>query len=230
MHMRSLLICASLLLALTGSASAASSDYWQHWMSSYYQHPQPERVVQAARGLAAEDAFQQPGFTATAIGFFSQVFAQHPEHVDVWFRQFGDLPEPAQRALASALWYSGHPRGETVLSRLASTSQYRSMIQRLARTPASPVDVTPVRSEASMNLQWGAFLVTGNPDHINQILAAIGDDAVGEAARSSLAFNAARHDRVLSICREQLNRQPKEVQSVLQAVIRDAEERRLPTS
>ena len=229
MSIKSLLTGAGVLLASL-TASAAPSDHWQRWMSTYYQNPEPERVAQAFSELAEDGAFQQPEFTATAIGFFSQVFARHPERVDAWARRFDDLPEAGQRAMAAALWYSGHPRGETLLRRLGADAQQRTKIQRLATTTVTPVAATPVFSESSMNLQWGAFLVTGQPEHINQILAAVGRDAVAEAARTSLAFHAARHDRVLAICREQLNRQPNEVQSVLRAVIRDAEQRRTPTT
>lgn len=223
MYFKTLLCFAS--LALASLASAAPARNWQTWMNQYYQNPQPDQVVDAAFGLAADGAFADADFTAKAIGFFSQVFDRHPERVDRWFRQFEALPDDARRTMAAALWYAGDRRAEAVLRRTAERSLYRGEIRQLAATQPAPVADTPVRSESSMNLQWGAFLSSGEAGHITQILAAIGHDAVGSAARTSLAFNAARHDRVLAICREQLDRQPNEVQSVLRAVIRDAEQR-----
>jgi hypothetical protein len=41
----------------------------------------------------------------------------------------------------------------------------------------------------------GAFLATGNAEPVRNILAAMGRQEVGDAARMSLAVNAARHDR-----------------------------------
>jgi hypothetical protein len=81
-----------------------------------------------------------------------------------------------------------------------------------------------------MNLQWGAFLASGEERNVTNILAAIGRGQIGDSARVSLAFNAAQHDRVLQICRAQLDKQPNEVRSVLRAVINDAETKKQPTS
>src|SRR3954465_5660981 len=62
---------AGLMLAFAGfqTASAENAGRWEQWLNSYYQHPQPSKVVQAAFGLSQEDYYSQPGATATAIGF-----------------------------------------------------------------------------------------------------------------------------------------------------------------
>ncbi len=215
-------------VAFASLTQAAPPARWMSWMDQYYLNPQPDQVVDAASALG--DSFADPAFTATAIGFFSQVFARHPDRVDGWFRQFARLPESAQRSLAAALWYSGDARGEKMLRRTAERSLYRGEIHQLATRPAVAVAETPVRSESSMDLQWGAFLASGQDAHITQILAAMGHGAVDAEARRSLAFNASRHDRVLTIFREQLDRQPNEVQSMLRAVLRDAEQQHRKSS
>jgi len=76
-----------------------------------------------------------------------------------------------------------------------------------------------------MNLQWGAFLATGDQQNVTNILAALGrgESELTTAARYALAEAAAAHPRVLAICREQLGRQPASVRTLLQAAVQAAE-------
>jgi hypothetical protein len=233
MNLKKLATVASIVLAFAGSqASAETAGRWEQWLNTYYQHPQPEKVVQAAYGLNREGYFDQAGSVPTAIGFFSTVFAANPDKVDGWFANFRELPVSEQRVMASALWYSGNPKGEQKLVALARSAapESRQEIEQLVSKPITEVASTPVLSDSSMNLQWGAFLASGEERNVTNILAAIGRGQIGDSARVSLAFNAAQHDRVLQICRAQLDKQPNEVRSVLRAVINDAETKKQPTS
>lgn len=233
MNLKKVASLASLTLAFAGAqAFAETAGRWEQWLNAYYQKPQPEKVVQAAYGLSREGYFNQPGATSTAIGFFSAVFAQHPEKVDSWFANFRELPVAEQRLLASALWYSGNAKGYNQLNRLAAKAspETRDSIRRLLNSETPQLASTPVLSDSSMNLHWGAFLGSGAEQHVTAILAAVGRGQVGESARVALAFNAAQHDRVLEICRAQLDKQPNEVRSVLRAVINDAETKKTQPS
>lgn len=226
MNLRKFSALAGLALAVASlTASAEPAGRWEQWLDHYYQHPQPEKIVEAAFGLSHEDYYSQPGSIPTAIGFFSTVFAQNPEKVDAWFAEFRHFSAGDQRLLASALWYAGNPKGAEILRRLASTASEDSQaaIDRVLNERQIAVTDSPVRSDSSVALQWGAFLASGNEKPVTNILAAIGRGEVGDSARMSLAFNAAQHDRVLEICRTQLDKQPNEVRSVLRAVINDAE-------
>jgi hypothetical protein len=75
-----------------------------------------------------------------------------------------------------------------------------------------------------MNLQWGAFLASGNERHVVAILDAMGADRPGLdiAARQSLAVNAVAHPRVMEICRVQLDRQPESVRAEIRAALKAA--------
>ena len=111
-----------------------------------------------------------------------------------------------------------------MLQRLDWNSPVRSEVERLARTPSGAIAATPVVSPASMNLQWGAFLASGNERNIVAILDAIGTGQPGldQAARYSLAQNAAAHPRVMEICREQLSKEPDTAQAVLRSALDEA--------
>ena len=75
-----------------------------------------------------------------------------------------------------------------------------------------------------LNLQWGAFLASGDERHIVNVLAALGSGEPGLAssARFTLAQNAAAHPRVLDICRSQLDKQPAAVRAELKAALNSA--------
>lgn len=201
-------------------------NFGRQWMENYYQHPAPDAFVQAVGSLNSDGFFQEPDQQATAFGFFSTVFQQNPKRVDAWLRSTRFLPLPTRRTLAIAAWLAGAPDGARHVSELFGTFNYpvRAEVDRLLAAGAMSVNRTPVDSAAAMNLQWGAFLASGDEQHIVSVLAALGSNEPGLAtsARFALAQDAASHPRVLEICREQLDRQPQAIQIELRAVVDDA--------
>lgn len=217
-----ILFGAGFALALSLTAQAASSA--QAWLENYYQNPQPSELPQAVYSLSREGYFQQPAHASTAIGFLATVFAQNPDKVDGWLFHLEGLPPADRRVIACALWQAGNPRGEKMLRDLASYGPNPAEIARLASTRSTPVADAKVLTASSMNLQWGAFLASGDQKYVVNVLTAIGTDgpALDEAARYQLAMNAAAHPRVMEICRAELSRQPDRVQKVLTAALNDA--------
>jgi hypothetical protein len=224
------LLLASLALAAPLAARAEISA--AAWLETYYLNPAPEELPRTIRRLAQSGYFEQPGHTALAIGFIATVFAQSPDRVDGWLVQLNGLSLRHNRLLACALWQAGHPLGPELLRLLSQNSPLREEVERLANLPSQPIAETPVHSESSMNLQWGAFLASGDERHILCIFDAIGLDepALTAKARLALAQNAAAHPRVLEICRAQLERQPEEVRGVLRAAVQAAAPARGPRS
>jgi hypothetical protein len=222
MKLPKLLLVAGLALASLVPARAASSA--QALLEGYYLQPQPAAVPRIVRALCAEGDLDQPGQAAVAIGFLGTLFAQHPERVDAWLLELNGLPMAGHRLIAAALWQAGNPLGGEMLQNLGEFSPVRAEVRRLAATSSQPVAVTPVLSSSSMNLQWGAFLATGDERYIVNVLAALGSDrpSLDSAARYALAREAAAHPRVFEICQAQLSKQPAETQAVLRAALNDA--------
>lgn len=215
-----LLLAAFVAASLSHSARAQLSP--QAWLETYYLNPKPAELPQAIQNLSRSGYFDRNENTAVAIGFFASVFAQHPERVEGWLRQVTSLPERHQRLLAAALWQAGHRGSDTMLRRLALHSPVRAEVERLASIDSQAIADTPVRSPSSLRLQWGAFLATGQDRHIVSIMEGFGrnDPSLHTAARLALAQSAAAHPRVLEICRDQLARQPEEIQAELRAALR----------
>jgi len=213
------------LLALVTSLATRAESSAQVWLETYYVNPRPEELTANIRALSREGFFEKEGNIALSIGFIATVFAENPARVEGWLGELPNLPAAHQRLIVAALWQAGHPLGSELLRSVSKKSPVHEEVLRLASIPAQLVADTPVQSRSSMNLQWGAFLASGDERHIVRVLDAIGtgERALDNIAQMNLARNAANHPRVLEICQAQLSRQPQEVQSVLRAALRDAE-------
>jgi len=143
--------------------------------------------------------------------------------VPAWLNSFRDLPASHQRLVAAAAWYAGTPAGEARLRQLAkqSSPEVRTEVNGLLASKAPALRNEPVLSESSLNLQWGAFLATGEQQYIVNALAALGADQPGlsSAARIALAEKATAHPRVYEICQAELARQPAGVRDQMQAAL-----------
>ena len=205
--------------------SVGASNRGQQWLSHYYQNPRPDDFLTAVYDLSRSGYFDSAGQPATAIGFFSTVFAQNPQNVEQWLARTRDLPTEHRRILAAAAWKAGHPAGARQLRELSANAddKLRADLDALLAAGPTAVAESPVRSESSMNLQWGAFLASGDERHITNVLAALGSGQPGLAmsARYALAQNAAVHPRVYQICEQQLARQPEGVRSEVRAVLNE---------
>lgn len=227
MKLLRLLLAAGASLAAFSTLHATDTSHraWQ-WASHYYQNPRPDDLVTNVYSLSASGYFESAGQPAIAIGFFSTIFAQNPQNVNYWLKESANLPEAHRRVLVAAAWMAGHPTGARMLSEMSANEdpQLQAEIKSLLAAGTGPIENTPVLSSSSMNLQWGAFLATGNEQHILNVLTALGSNQPGLAssARFALAQNAAAHPRVLEICREQLERQPAGVRAELRAAINEA--------
>jgi hypothetical protein len=225
---------AALLLVLATRARAEQPSEAEAWLNNYYQNPAPERLPSAILELSNSGYFEVPGHVPLAIGFIASVFAQNPDRVEDWMGVSRALPVAHQRILASALWYSGNAKGPAYLRRLSRNAdpEVRHEVEALAATTPD-LRAVDVRSAQSLNLQWGAFLASGDKTPVRNILAALGSQSnskLSQEVRWSLAQNAAQHQRVLAICRDELSRQPNEVRETLRAVINDTEARRQPST
>ncbi|HWA10328.1 MAG TPA: hypothetical protein VG838_12820 [Opitutaceae bacterium] len=211
-------------LALASPFAARAEISAQASLETYYTNPQPAELPRLVQALSREGYFEKPGHTAVAIGFLATLFARNPERVDAWLLGFNGLPLAHHRLIAAALWQAGNPLGADMLRHLGEFTPVRNEVARLADTPSIDVANTPVLSPSSMNLQWGAFLATGDERYIVNILDALGTDRPGldSAARYALAQDAAAHPRVFEICRAQLDKQPAEAKDVLRAALNEA--------
>ena len=229
MKLHKLLISSGLglALALSHAVAAAPADHeGNNWMQSYYLKPAPDRLVDVVFAMSRSGALTQVGQATVNIGFLATVFARNPDRVEGWMHEFSRLPLPDRRLVAAAHWYSGLPHGDRLLREMAqgATPENEAEITQLLKQTPVAIANTPVLSEASLNLQWGAFLASGEPRHIVNALTALGSGEAGlsSAVRSSLAQKAASHQRVYEICQAQLASQPAGVRDQMRTALATA--------
>jgi hypothetical protein len=198
----------------------------EQWITHYYQNPRPDDLPAVVHQLSRDGYFEKAGQPSIAIGFFATVFSQNPQNINYWLRETSDLPVEHRRILAAAAWQAGSSRGAAMIRELStgSSNELQNQLTELIRRGPAPVASTQVRSEASMNLHWGAFLASGSEQNIVAVLTALGsgENNVSTAARYSLAQNAVEHRRVVEICRAQLDRQPEPIRSEIRAALNQA--------
>ncbi len=210
----------------------ADSNFGQQWMDHYYQNPQPNKLLVAVYSLNRSGYLESKEHAEAAIGFFSTVFAENPDQVQTWLRSAESFAsDRVQRILAASAWLAKNPAGPQELRKLRDhmdSDQRDAADKMLAREATAPVAELPVASDITMNLQWGAFLATGQDTYITNVLAALGSNEPGLAttARFALAKDAAEDPRVLDICRTELNRQPAAVRSAFEAAFSGAPSRK----
>ncbi len=174
------------------------------WFDGYYQNPRPQDFLMAVHSLSASGRLDDASQVATAIGFFATVFEAH------------------RRILAAAAWKAGHTAGARLLREMsASDDALSAEIAALASQAPSSVSDTPVLSPSSLNLQWGAYLASGDSRHIVAIVAALGSQqpGLGHSAVMTLARNAVTHPEVLTICRAEMERQPAAVREMFSTAL-----------
>src|SRR5213075_1283165 len=66
---------------LAREATKAAVDRSYQWVSHYYENPRPDDLLSSVYTLSRAGYFEASGQPATAIGFFSVVFAQNPQRV-----------------------------------------------------------------------------------------------------------------------------------------------------
>jgi hypothetical protein len=219
------LLRTSVLFAAT--ACVASAEFpvsAQAWLETYYLNPEPGAVVARVKALSRDGFFERPGNAAIGIGFLATLFNRHPDRIEGWLNELERLPAAHQRLLAAALWQAGHDAAPDVLRIMSADSPVRQEVMRLVDIPAPLIVDTPVRSVSSLNLQWGAFLASGDERHIGRMMEALGtnDRGLHGAAEVAFARMVAEHPRVQEIYRAQIRLQPAEARAVLEAILASA--------
>jgi hypothetical protein len=210
------------------SALRAEGNFGRQWMEHYYEQPRPDDVVHAVVSLDQAGYFAEGVAPDTAIGFFTVVFQQNPRSVERWLRTARPIvSDRAQRVLVLAAWLAGDPAATVQVRRMSAyndRAEREAIGRMMARGTPPAIRDWPVDSEGAMNLQWGAFLASGNERYVTNVLAALGSDRPGLAnsARFALAQNAMSHPSVLEICRQQLDRQPEAIRPALEAALSEA--------
>lgn len=215
----------------------ASVEELDRWMMYYYLRPEPQRIPSAIQSMAKEGLLDKLSVHPMFIAFFGQVFRQNEDRLSSWAQALDSLSEGHKRLFWSALWFSNTKKGKALLGEIpvGTYPNSKELVSKLLADTAPDVLSMEVNSPQVLDTLWGTFFATGNERCVQRIIPILpwvqekqnsGKQLVGSVAKWSLTSNAAGHDRVLEICKGELDKQPKQVRAILKQVIVQAQQER----
>jgi hypothetical protein len=216
------------------------------WITYYYEHPDPEHVPEAYRGLMAMPEEKIGRATEQNAAFFAEIFRKNPGRVSGWCKELADVPANRCKTLWLALWMADRDETRAILQARAEKApeNEREWIQsRLDRTPTDLLEGPP-RSPQWLDMLWMSFFASGDERYVIELVGVVDipdheeleklDDGkvdgapllIHGAANWSVRANAFQHDRVLRICEAQEPKQPERIAKELREIIKKVQDRR----
>jgi hypothetical protein len=221
--LRGLVVLAVSVGATQSSANTPSlTPVGQYWLEHYYENNDPERFVSSLYELSRNDYFAVPGNVVVGMGFLASVFRQHPDYIDEWMRYSRLLPERERRLIISALWTAGHPKGDQYLTYYANEVVGEKLAQKLKGISQGPrpFDEPEIQNRREVYFKWGIFLATGDEELLRTILVALTElEDLTDRDRWWLACAAARHDRVMALCKQEISHPNSRLHDQVQLVV-----------
>lgn len=198
-------------------------------MAQYYKTPEPERVAPAMEFASQLGYFKKESALPPFFGFLAGWFSKNWSAAEPVMERLLALPPEDQAVLVLGLWYSGLPEAKAKLRDIAPRlPAQEKLIASLVNNDQLRLTEIPLEQGAwVLDALWGHFSATGDEAPVKRVIAALawanatGNFAVGGAAKWSLTSNAAKHPRVLEICRAELARQSKDAGAPLAQVLRE---------
>jgi hypothetical protein len=215
------------------ASSFADADAVSKWMSTYYLHPEPARVVDAIVTLSAQGVLKEAPRATMAAAFVTGAIENDRGLLDALCARLKNAPLDQQRVMAMAVAFTGR---KDLLVQLKSGLPRLTGIDKVAADPnMHHVLQTPVEnSPLGLDMQWAYFMATGKEEPVLRIISALPgvnerEDALrlgaAHAAKWSLGSMAGLHPRVMQITRAATADASEPLAAILRDVIAAAETR-----
>ena len=210
-----------------------STTQLEQWMSYYYENPQPDLTPMAIMTLSEGGYLSDESAMEQIMFFFSFIFRAHPEQIEVWLSSFQDLPNQEKMVILHSIWYSNTRQAKDYLGALSKTveGEMKELVTYFQGESPPGIEQIQITSPSSLDMLWAAFMATGDEKYVIHLMSVlpyenIKDDQtkqlIGEAAKWSLISNAKKHEKVMSICVNQLTQQTENIASILKGIITEA--------
>ncbi len=213
-------------------AGFSSPDDFERFVTHYYQHPEPDRIVPSLHYLARELGVPADESTARAglFAFYAAILKQDASPSLASVPGIADLQDESPEFLWQVLWFAGTPASRSLLETLAPprTSARWERWDRQRQVPSRDPLTLPPQDIGVLEILWGSFFATGDPRYVERVigvlaLAGVEHDAgkirIGASAEASLVTNARQHPKVVEICKAAAPRQPRGVRKTLEAIV-----------
>lgn len=220
---RRLALVFALAVAFSAHGQADPQLCARDWLNTYASQPDPDLLIPAVFELSRTEYFNMPNRVLIGLGFFSSLFRQNPDYIDTWLRYSRMLPEQERRLMISALWMSGHPKGEEYLhlyaEQVVGPDTAAKLKKVLARGTFS-LDRPGASSLSALYVRWGEYLATGDDALLYEVLEGLGNQSDAPASdRWWLACTAAENAEALSVCEQASSSAPAVLREAMQLVV-----------
>lgn len=204
------------------------------WINTYRAKPEPQRLPEAIRNLAAAGAFRELDTAGVYIGFAAGVLAANPAKAESLVAAMFPMPPEDQVVIIRAIAYSGLPRWKELLSSFIERMPARQVLidRHLIDKAPGLFELKLDENPAALDTLWGYYFATGQEAPIARIVSALSwskevNDVekltAGSMAKLTLAVNATRDHDLLRILQRQAKAASKPLAPVLNEVIEAAE-------
>lgn len=231
--MRKIVSFLSLALFLASTAqSQEKATELSHWMSRYYEHPQPELLAAWITETSSAGIFDNPNSRIRILFFASEVIKYSPDATNQLCKDISKLPQDLKAHLgwsflnahvpsAEACYRSTLDLSERDINRTESLARYDS----LSKEPTSPADI---------EFLWITFFASGKEAPINKIIDALKKHTPNKApndiesmmftntAKLSLLSNIKLHNRVAEIAENRRTHESGPFEQELSELIKNA--------
>ena len=209
-----------------------TADDFERWATYYYLDPKPEMTVEAIAFIAKEGAIGE--HSAAMMGFLAEVFRQNKGKLQEWTQKLDALEGKASILVWTTLWLSDTAEAKEILKKAlagAGGEEEKMLLGALMGQAPPEAATMEIGEPAVIDMLWGTFFATGDKKYVLRIAGVLPwggqkEDlekaAIAAAAKWSLVSNAVRHDLVMKICKEEIQRQPGELSAALKAIVEEA--------
>lgn len=213
-------------------ASFQSVEEVTKWATYYYKNPEPIKIPEALLYMSQSGEIKKDSDIPPLGGFFAGVLKSNPDRAASWIERLSDLPSKHKGILTMGVWYSELPDAKKKVHSIIEQDNIlkkKHKDNRFLKGPTCSITQIPLElGPWVLDALWGNFLATGSSQPVVRIITALSwfDKRIGQklfmigaAAKWSLISNAKQHERVLKICIEQSEKQPKKIADELKKII-----------
>ena len=202
--------------------------------NDYYKHKNTVLVSSTMSFIDKGSDIPIKIISGAVSGFYSQVFRENPDKLGKWIKEINEFTERGQGLFLNALWISNVPEAKRYLEQRAdaATGHIKAGLRELVESAPPNLNSVVPNNHIEGDMVWGAFLATGDPIYIVNIIEATAqydnredfnvfiNAAIG---KWSLAANAQQHEIVYRTLEEQLNKYDGKKKKIIQDIFQKAE-------
>jgi hypothetical protein len=211
-----------------------SAEAVLQWINNYRDNRTPARLPVAVQSMSRLGLFRDMDGAGVYVGFIAGVLGDNPAQAAALVEKMFPMPPEEQTVLIRGIAFSGLADWKGLLTKFSERMPARrTLIEKHLADKAETLQNLPLDTgPAPVDTLWGFYFATGSAEPVLRILTAlpwstdtrdVNKLTVGSMAKWTLASNAMREKPLLDLLRDQVERQPKEVQTPLRDVITAAE-------